>query len=615
MKTYKERTRSILKKATKKRFQETTIGSAIVGILIVLGLSLIPYDTTPPNVERYASSEYYSVIQKMNILNYTPPMYKNPLEKFLFSYLPISKNSEGDISIDLGINSGVIGPSSDGVINDSEAGSKDPGDIDVTDNQVAGVIEGDRFKRSDSHIFYIRDGRIVAFTIDGENSTEVGYFTILNKDGNKVTNKQNQWEMFISSDYQTLTLISSAYNTDAKKSYVTLISIDISDPTRMREKNRTYLSGSYLSARMIGDELLVMSNYRVYKNQINFDEPTTYIPEYGTMGNMQTIDGSNIVAPETLSNLAYTVVCKVDVATLEAKSTGAFLSYSNEVYVSKNNIYASREYLMNEVVEHINIDRVTYTTKRMTEISALSYSGDSFKPLGMISVEGEILNQYSMDEYEGILRVVTTTTNRNASLYCIDLNSWEVVASVENFAPEGETVRSVRYDGTAAYVCTAYTTVVELSDPVYFFDLSDLDNITYKDTGTIEGFSSSLVNFGDVLLGIGYGEDWNTLKIEIYAETDTVVESICSYEVPRCEFSEEYKSYLIDRKNMRLGLGYSHRDENGSYEDCYVLLQFDGYNLIEVVKAPVTGNHDYIRAVIIDEYIYIFGDNFVVEKL
>ena len=599
MKTYKERTASILKKAHKKTIKRNAIGGGILCALLIIGFSLIPYDTTPPSVERYASSDYYSIIEKMNLLTYTPPKYKNPLEKFMFS-----------------LSSGFGGKNSD-IMNgeasvDSSAESESPGDFDVTDNQVTGVIEGDRFKRTDSHIFYISDGHIIAFSIEGENSQAVGYFEIQNSDGYKLIAYENEWEIFISPDMKTLTLVSTGYHSDTSKTNVVLVSIDISDPTKMVEKSRTYLSGDYLSARMIGDELLVMSNYRIYKSQINFDNPTTFIPQYGTLGNMQTIEGDNIVAPDALTNLSYTVVCKVDASTLEAKSTGAFLSYSNEVYVSKNNIYASREY-NTTVADTIDPHRAVF--KRMTEISALSYSGDAFHPLGHVSVEGEILNQYSMDEYEGILRVVTTTTNRNASLYCIDLNTWEVVASVENFAPEGETVRSVRYDGTAAYVCTAFTSIVELNDPVYFFDLSDLNNITYKDTGTIEGFSSSLVNFGDVLLGIGYGDDWDTLKIEIYAETDTSVEPICSYEVPQCAFSEEYKSYLIDRNNMRLGLGYSHWNDDGSGEDCYVLLQFDGYNLIEVLKVPVGGPHEYKRAVIIDGYIYIFGDNFVVEKL
>ena len=103
-----------------------------------------------------------------------------------------------------------------------------------------------------------------------------------------------------------------------------------------------------------------------------------------------------------------------------------------------------------------------------------------------------------------------------------------MVAKVERFAPKGETVRSVRFDGDYAYVCTA----IQLTDPVFFFDLSDLSNITYKDTGTISGFSTSLVDLGDgFLMGIGVGSLSTTLKVEIYVEGEQGVESYCSYEL------------------------------------------------------------------------------------
>ena len=104
---------------------------------------------------------------------------------------------------------------------------------------------------------------------------------------------------------------------------------------------------------------------------------------------------------------------------------------------------------------------------------------------------------------------ITTT---NASLFVINLSDNSIRASVEGFAPEGEEVASVRFEGDKLYVCTA---VIRLfSDPVFFFDLSDYENITYTDTGYIEGFSSSLINLGEgYLLGIG-NEDSMTGKIE-----------------------------------------------------------------------------------------------------
>ena len=252
-------------------------------------------------------------------------------------------------------------------------------------------------------------------------------------------------------------------------------------------------------------------------------------------------------------------------------------------------------------------------------------------------VKGHLKDQWSMDEYEDVLRVFATTNEStyretyyengmvsadmlvptrggtNASLYCIDLSSFEIIASVMNFAPPGEEIRSVRFDGEAAYVCTS----IQLSDPVFFFDLSDLDNISYKDTGTIDGFSTSLINFGNgYLLGIGRGDDWNTLKVEVYEETADGVSSVCSYENTEAICSEEYKSYYVDRKNQLFGFGVVDYDHNMYTTYRYILLHFDGYELLELVNVPLKGYPDNMRGVYIDGYMYMFGENdFKVEKV
>ena len=134
------------------------------------------------------------------------------------------------------------------------------------------------------------------------------------------------------------------------------------------------------------------------------------------------------------------------------------------------------------------------------------------------------------------------------------------------------------------------------SDPVYFFDLSDLNNITYKETGNIDGFSTSLINMGNgYLLGIGQ-EDWNTFKVEIYKETETGVEGFCKYIQMRVDYSTDYKSYYIDRENQLIGLGLT--CNTGSGGEKYVLLHFDGYNLVELVKTELPGDNAFISTAI-----------------
>ena len=151
-------------------------------------------------------------------------------------------------------------------------------------------------------------------------------------------------------------------------------------------------------------------------------------------------------------------------------------------------------------------------------------------------------------------------------------------------------------------------------DPVFFFDLSDLDHITYKDTGTIDGYSMSLIDFTDgFLMGIGYGESFNTLKIEIYREGDNSVESHCKYEKNNVLFSSEYKSYYIDRENRMIGLGLTMYGTGAT--SVYTLLHFDGYELTELIQVPMEGNNAAKRAVYIDGYLYVFGDTFTVEKV
>ena len=170
-------------------------------------------------------------------------------------------------------------------------------------------------------------------------------------------------------------------------------------------------------------------------------------------------------------------------------------------------------------------------------------------------------------------------------------------------------MRSVRFDGTAAYVCTA----VQQTDPVFFFDLTDLDSIKVKDTGTISGFSTSLINMGNgFLLGIGQGESWNTVKVEVYEEAADGVRSVAVYEKKGANYAEEYKSYLINRKEGLVGLGINFEYSAGEYlqgdTERYVLLHFNGYDLIPIVNTALEGDNAKKRGILIDGMLYLIGE-------
>lgn len=596
----------------------------------------IPFNTEPPDVSRYSGSEYYGLIQKLNALTFEAPKHKNNAEK-LTDWL-------GNFSIGCG---GAY-KGADNMLNGAPellgdagvtgTGVTGTGDYrEITDNQVQGIIEADRIKRSDTHIYYLDNEFLRVYSIDKENSSELGSYKLYGDVGAQYL---NQWEFYLSADCKTVTVVTQFYgNADGNSSsadrYVSLISLDVSDPANISEKEKVTLTGGYSSSRMIEGKILLLSEFVINKRELDFNDESTFLPQIDGGDGFKSIPAEGIVSPEELNNTRYTVVMKLDGDTLKLEGTAAYLSYSEEVYVSENHVFLTRAFADKKE----NSDG-TQTRNTMTEISCLTYSGDIFEVKGRATVRGYVKDQWSMDEYEGILRVFTTTNattvreeihgatasvellqtatgNSNASLYCIDLESFETVASVIDFAPPREEIQSVRFDKEIAYVCTS----IELSDPVFFFDLSDLDNITFKDTGTIEGFSSSLINLGNgYLLGIGRGGLWSSFKVEVYEETTDGVRSVDAYELGNAEYSTEYKSYYVDRKNQLIGIGITDNDyyENGRYSNGsrYIVLHFDGYELLEVLNVALEGDPANKRGVYIDGYMYMLGANdFKVERV
>ena len=629
MKTFDERMHSIMDKAEYERKRWKTrliLNCSLVGVLVfaMLLYLFVPYSTALPSVKKYASSPYYNVIQAINKATYTPPRYKNNFFAMLYGNMNGSKG-DGMLAVDDEVPEAAPPMNNTGAQEPNEA----PNDKyeEVTDNQVEGVIEADLFKRSDKYLFYLHNPYLYVYSIAQAESALVSRFCISPSLGLEAVGAFSAIEMYLSEDCDTIIVLMDGY-TKQEGSLAAVVTLDVSDPENIQQISSVMFKGSYISSRLVDGEVLLTYNYGIYQSAIDFDKPETFVPTYGTPGNMQPIDAENIVCPEENSSLRYTVVAKLDGKSLEVKDTVALMGYSQQLYVSEDTIYATHAFTKKTEEE---LD--SYIQVNMTEITGISYLGDDLKVLGSVQIEGSLKDQYSMDAYNGILRVAASTISRtvrvytdaeytdamitsswfdparrNCSLYCIDLTTWEIAASVEKFAPDGDEVTSARFDGDKAYICTAE--VIVLTDPVYFFDLSDIHNITWTDTGIIDGFSSSLVNFGDYLLGIGYGESWG-LKLEAYVQGADGVESLASYE-RECSFPNEYKAYFIDRENNLVGIPVIDWGNGGMY----LLLHFDGYKFRVVKEIPINFVSNKTRATIIDGWLYLlYLDRFAVEQV
>lgn len=591
MKTYNDRTADVaarIRKGKRKRFAVATTCLSLA-LVIVAALLIAPFGAEQPRPE----AAYDDLVAKLR---------------------PLMSEGAVNGSLALGGTTAAMNPT--GATMNGDAVAESPNVdytgsgadyVEVTDNQVDGVTEADIFKRTTEHIFYLQGKELSVFSIEGEASQLVSTYTITMTQTEAELEAMGEYrygnvlEMYLSQDCSTITvMVHAAY---VQGTYTVLISLDVTDPANVVEKGRSYVSGGYQSSRLVDGQILLMSGYRINWKTVDFDDPNTFVPQVITAGNVELVAPEDIICPETVRTCTYTTICLLDMQTLSVQDTAAYLSYSDDIYVSQDHIYVSRSYT--------ELDNST-----KSEISCISYSAGVLEHKGSVTVVGTIKDQYSMDEYNGILRVVTSTREWNgpnggwiisASLYCVSLENFEIVASVENFSPRGEDVQSVRFDGDMAYVCTAER--ITITDPVFFFDLSDLNNITWTDTGTIDGYSTSLIQLLDgYLLGIGYGETRQQLKIEVYMEENGKVIPVCAYE-EYANFSEEYKSYFIDRENNLVGLAVMGQDGVSAY----VVLHFDGYQLNTVASIKMPTMYNYLktfRADLIDGYLYVLGASY-----
>ncbi|MBQ3017696.1 MAG: beta-propeller domain-containing protein [Clostridia bacterium] len=493
---------------------------------------------------------------------------------------------------------------------------------ETTDLQTQGVIEGDIIKRSNKYIFHLNGSTLNIYSIDGKFSERVGTIELSSaleyiKNGVDVKVTDDELvdrieedyavrEMYLSCDCKTVSIIVSDILSfgSAYVPYVTILSVSVEDPSDIYIKNVSTLFGSYVESRMIEDELFVFTKHYARRDYLA-------IPQYSDGEGFKLFDKENIHVGGRDNN-TYLLAYRMNDSTLKMNKASAFLSYGDDIYVSENNIY-----LTNEKTQKTAEEKNT-----VTEILRVEYKKGGFENKGSVVIDGYLKDRYSLSEYDGFLRAVTTDNgvrydengdvlyqySSNANLYIVELESMQVYNSLIRFAPDGETVRSVRFKRAYAYVCTA----TQMTDPVFFIDMSDVNNLECKDTGTITGFSTTLIDFGGDLLGIGVDSGARSFKLEVYRETETGVERVCSL-IKNATYASEYKAYYINRELGLIGLAITDYYIS-DHPNRYVLYRYDGSSFIEVLNVETRGTKNLHRGILIDDYFYILSnDVFMVE--
>ncbi len=176
-----------------------------------------------------------------------------------------------------------------------------------------------------------------------------------------------------------------------------------------------------------------------------------------------------------------------------------------------------------------------------TVIHKIKLDKDKLNYRGSGEVTGHVLNQFSMDEYNGYFRIATTK-NRNWSnieqaasdsynnVYVLDGDLKEV-GSVKNLAA-GEQIYSARFMQGRVYLVT-----FRQSDPLYAIDLTEPKNPKVLGELKVPGFSSYLHPYDETTL-IGFGKQATDsgqiqgLKVSLFDITDVAnMKEIDTYEM------------------------------------------------------------------------------------
>ena len=280
------------------------------------------------------------------------------------------------------------------------------------------------------------------------------------------------------------------------------VCFDIADRSKPVEMWRTYQDGTYISSRLIGEQLVMMSTYGVNLNEDEQKVVENCVPMYGTdMGNYARVPCDCICIMEEIYDTRYLVASTLDIKDINTVKTQAVLGAGEDVYCTTETLYATSTSYERDTVKA----EVFGYSEAKTQIYKFDIRGFDVKYLGNTTVNGTALNQFSMDEHNGYLRIATTTGNWGDSLtnqvYVLD-ESLQVVGEITGIA-KGETIKSVRFTGDTGYVVT-----FEQTDPLFVIDLTDPANPAIKGELKIPGFSAYLHPAGDgLLLGVGVDGD------------------------------------------------------------------------------------------------------------
>lgn len=395
----------------------------------------------------------------------------------------------------------------------------------TTNVQEAGIDEPDTVKTDGTTIFAVSNGKVFA-TRAGDNPALVGSIDVPNVQdlllvGTKLIVISNGGVYaYDAVGGPAASRIAGPYYPQPSKFSV----YDVSNPGSMRFTGSFDVEGSYLSARLVdGVARIAVRSYP----RLQFAYPTdssqaaqdatlahnrdvikattadAWLPHF-TVTNASGKAGKS----EALSSCgdsyhppAFSGFGMLSVVTFNLDNPGD--SKATSVMADGDTVYSSADRMYVSTTAWDSVENNTVAPAANTLIHAFDIRDKTESTyVGSGKVRGTVLNQFSLSERNGLLRVATTDPNGGSESFVTVLqNNGEALLPIGQVGGlgHGERIYAVRFIDDAAYVVT-----FRQVDPLYVVDLSDPTNPAVKGQLEITGYSAYLHPIGPGrLLGIG----------------------------------------------------------------------------------------------------------------
>lgn len=440
-----------------------------------------------------------------------------------------------------------------------------------TNNQVEGIEEGDIAVTDGKHIYSISDQTV--FITDAKKMEVTSKIRLQEAYPSKLLLHEGKLLVFY--DKYVEEKVRGRHYNGISMTQVAIYDIsNASKPQLLREVGQ---EGYAIGVREYKDILYIITNntpnYWLLQEESEFDlRPQLYDSEEKAL-TRAPLDSIHIFPGSREAN--YVIVSALD---LRNGKTGEFVTETyvgagSSLYMSEKAIYmAAPAYSsIGTIEDSAGKSTIMPMWNNNTELYKFAIDGMSVNLTARTTIAGSLVNQFSMDEFNGHFRVATTTgqatmreSNSNNHLHIFDENLKEV-GKLTNLA-RGEKIYAVRFMGEKAYIVTFKET-----DPLFVIDVANPKDPKVLGELKIPGFSNYLHPLDEThLIGIGYDTkvetDSHTKQPIVY----TMGMKVSLFDVSNVSKPKEVDNVIIGGRGTYSEVQHDHKalyrdKENGYY--------------------------------------------------